>query len=129
MIVVAVDFDATCVDHRYPDRGRSVPGAARVLRRLTGAGHRLILLTMRSGPTLDAAVEWFHGLDIPLWAVNENPEQKTWTESPKVYANLYIDDAALGCPLVELGGFKRPCVDWEEVERILEARGLIPVEV
>ena len=48
--------------------------------------------------------------------INEDPDQKEWTQSPKVYANLYIDDAALGCPLIfnpELSD--RPFVNWPEV--------------
>ena len=37
--------------------------------------------------------------------------------SPKCYAQLYIDDAALGCPLIydpEISD--RPFVNWNEVE-------------
>jgi hypothetical protein len=116
MITVAVDFDGTCVDHRYPLVGEDVPEAARVLKRLADSGCRLILWTMRSGSELEDAVAWFEGKGIPLWCVNCNREQHEWTSSPKAYAQCYIDDAALGCPLGTFPGFSRPAVDWLAVE-------------
>ena len=59
--------------------------------------------------------------DIPLFGANENPTQKSWTTSPKVHANLYIDDAALGCPLIfDHAISSRPFVNWVMVEEILE---------
>lgn len=115
---IAVDFDGTCVTHEYPDVGREI-GAAPVLRLLASRGVRLVLWTMRSGKPLQDAVDWFKDHDIPLFGVNENPEQKSWTASPKAYAQLYIDDAALGCPLkpgIEGG---RPYVDWVAVRNLL----------
>lgn len=126
MIDIAIDFDGTCVTHEYPLVGQDI-GAVPVLKRLTDNGHRLILNTMRSGKELQDAVDWFQFNSIPLYGINENPTQKEWTQSPKVYAHLYIDDAALGCPIIwplridaEIGGIKRPHVDWKRVERLLE---------
>lgn len=41
------------------------------------------------------------------------------TSSPKVHADLYIDDAALGCPLIYNPDFSdRPYVDWEKVRQV-----------
>lgn len=71
---------------------------------------------MRSGDTLENAVKWFADNGIELWGVNRNPDQYKWTGSPKVYAQLYIDDAALGCPLIKPMNGKRPYVDWSLVE-------------
>ena len=43
---------------------------------------------------------------------------------PKSYAELMIDDNALGCPLrYDLQVSKRPFVDWETVELYLENMG------
>jgi hypothetical protein len=57
--------------------------------------------------------------------VNRNPEQTGWTSSPKAYAKVYIDDAALGAPLLP-GGYnestediERPYIDWEQVRKAL----------
>ena len=118
--VIAIDFDGTCVEHEYPSVGMDVEGAVETLRALNNKGHKLILFTMRSGDKLDKAVKWFKDRDIELWAVNENPEQKQWTESPKVYADIYIDDASLGCPIMFIDGVRRPVVNWRKVREWLE---------
>lgn len=123
--VIAVDFDGTCVEHNYPAIGMDVEGAVEVLRTLNKHGHRIILNTMRSGQRLEAAVRWFRDRKIELWAVNRNPEQEQWTTSPKVYADIYIDDSALGCPLIFLEGVRRPVVNWSKVRQLLESDGII----
>lgn len=117
---IAVDFDGTCVTHEYPNIGKDI-GAVPVLKKLTDSGHKIILNTMRSGDKLKEAMQWFTDNNIPLYGANENPTQKSWTESPKVFANLYIDDAALGCPLIfDHAISSRPFVNWVMVEEILE---------
>lgn len=125
---VCVDFDGTCVDHRYPDIGPDAPMAGPILRALVANGVRLILWTMRSGDELQAAVDWFRTRKIPLFGVNSNPEQVTWTTSPKAYAQAYIDDAAVGAPLMEVAGYKRPCLDWVEAQRHLVRGGFLKEE-
>ncbi|MFA5599120.1 MAG: hypothetical protein WDA06_00850 [Phenylobacterium sp.] len=117
---VAVDFDGTVVDHCYPDIGSEVPGAEEWLKKLDSAGVKLILFTMRSngieGNYLNEAVSWFKARGIKLFGINRNPTQDSWTDSPKAYAHIYVDDAAFGCPLKEnpkMGG--RPYVDWSVV--------------
>jgi hypothetical protein len=117
-LVVAVDFDGTCVTHEYPKVGRHI-GAARVLHRIVNEGGQLILWTMRSGQHLQDAVKWFEEHGVPLFGIQRNPTQDAWTDSPKCYAKIYIDDAALGCPLKSGLKGERPYVDWEAVEKIL----------
>ena len=90
--------------------------------------HKLILYTMRSGETLDEAVAWCAERGLKFWAVNENPEQKKWTDSPKIYANIYIDDAAFGCPLKDIE-FERPVVDWSKVVETLKIGEQFMVEI
>lgn len=121
MTIFAIDFDGTCVEHKFPDVGKDI-GAASVLKRLVENGHNLILYTMRSGINLPPAIEWFKINDIPLYAVQENPTQKTWTNSPKCYAQVYIDDAALGIPLKKSQN-TRSYVDWGVVADLLEEQG------
>ncbi len=122
---IAIDFDGTCVEHDYPAVGMDVEGAVDTLRALNKRGHRLILYTMRSGEKLEAALKWFKERKITLWAVNRNPEQEEWTESPKVYADLYIDDSALGCPIMFIEGVRRPVVKWAKVRTQLEFDGVL----
>ena len=122
---IAIDFDGTCVTHDYPRIGKDI-NAVNVLKKLVANGHKLILNTMRSGKELKEAINWFKKNDIELYGANENPTQKKWTNSPKVYANLYIDDAALGCPLkMDLSLSDRPFVDWEAVSCLLKDNGIL----
>lgn len=134
---IAIDFDGTCVTHEFPQIGKDI-GAQPILRALVKRGHRLILNTMRSnngdlplftatgevvntsGNFLNDAVEWFTLNHIELYGIQENPGQKSWTSSPKCYAQLYIDDAALGCPLTYPADGGRPYVDWVEVAYLLK---------
>ena len=116
---IAVDFDGTCVTHDYPRVGKDI-GAVPVLKRLVGKGHQLILWTMRSGKELNDAIKWFEDNGIELYGIQENPNQKSWTASPKAYAQLYIDDAALGSPCkVDPSLSNRKFIDWKEVEIML----------
>jgi hypothetical protein len=122
---ICIDFDGTIVDHRYPEIGEPVPMAIKWLLRLQSCGAKLILFTMRSndpqfGNLLTDAVEYLEKNGIKLFGINSNPDQKTWTVSPKAYGHIYVDDSAFGCPLVQPKGFARPCVDWKKVGPQLE---------
>lgn len=131
--IIAVDFDGTCVTHEYPSIGRDI-GAVPVLKRIVESGNRIILWTMRGHTlpnasvfeidTLNEAIEWFRKNGVPLYGVNINPTQHEWTSSNKCFAHIYIDDAALGIPLID-NGIDRPYVDWKEVEKLLEKMGVI----
>ena len=123
-LVIAIDFDGTCVTHEYPYMGSDI-GAVPVLKELADAGYRLVLNTMRSGKTEKEAIKWFKDNDIPLFGVNCNPEQKSWTKSTKVFADLYIDDSALGVPLTSSPTSTRPYVDWIRVREWLVAEGYL----
>lgn len=135
-IVFGVDCDGTVVKHKYPLMGEDVPDAVRVLTRLVKHGHKLVINTMRSDKYLQDAIDWFELHNLPIYGANKNPNQSTWTNSPKVYADVYIDDAALGCPLrydtkiidnksVVVDG---PYVCWNSVEILLEIAGYLPQE-
>lgn len=80
-----------------------------------------------SNDILQDAIDWFKENEIPLWGINENPKQKEWTSSPKVYANIYIDDAALGTPLIyaKEGELYRPYVDWNRMRTLLKIKGVL----
>lgn len=117
-MIIAIDFDGTCVTHEYPHVGQDI-GAAPVIKKLVERGDQIILFTMRSGAPLQDAVNWFANRGIPLFGVNMNPEQNTWTQSPKPYAHIYIDDAALGCPLIQPVVAGRSFVDWARVATML----------
>ena len=80
---------------------------------------------MRSGEQLADAYQWYKDRDIKLYGINANPSQHHWTESPKIYAHLVIDDNTLGCPLIVDDYSDRPYVDWNQVENYLEKHSII----
>lgn len=121
---ICVDFDGTCVKHEYPKIGADI-GAIPVLKELVDAGHNLILFTMRSGNELAESVEWFSKNEIKLYGINTNPSQSEWTKSPKAYGQIYIDDAAIGCPLMIPNMGERPYVNWDNVRIQLVVKGAL----
>ncbi len=122
---IAIDFDGTLVTHEYPNVGKDNEGSVNVVKELIKKNHNIILYTMRSGKTLQDAIEWCKKHEIPLYGVNYNPSQ-TWTESPKAYAQLYIDDAALGCPIkFDKNISSRVFVDWIKVREMLVNMNII----
>lgn len=124
---ILIDFDGTCVAHLYPGIGQDI-GAVPTLRELVRKGHRLILFTMRSERDggLNAAIRWFTKNKIQLFGIQENPGQQKWTDSPKAYGHLIIDDTALGIPLLfDETISDRPYVDWIKVCEMLIKKGLI----
>jgi len=135
---ILIDGDGTAFSHEFPYIGNDI-GSVPVLKKLTDNGHKLILFTMRShrhffhadGTTRDClqeAIDWFAKNDIPLYGIQTNPTQKDWTDSPKAYGQLMIDDTAVGCPLkIDKKISQRPFVDWEKVEELLTIKGLINV--
>ena len=140
-MIIGIDFDGTCTTHEFPNVGKDI-GAIPVLKKLVENGHQLILFTMRSnvenpqsndpniinkkGNYLDDAVNWFKDNDIPLYGIQTNPTQHTWTTSPKAYCQLYIDDVALGCPLLFNDKISnRPFVNWKVVEKYLHTNTIL----
>ena len=126
MKIIALDFDGTIVKHEYPKIGEPVPHALRVINRLMGLSYvKLILYTLRSCTALTDAVDYCLKGGITFWGINQNPDQRSWSQSPKAYANLYIDDAALGCPLIYPNDNSRPFVNWTHVELLLESMNIL----
>ena len=48
-MIIAVDFDGTIVEHRYPEIGREIPFAVETLKKLIEDRHQLILWSVREG--------------------------------------------------------------------------------
>lgn len=119
MAVIGLDFDGTVVRHEYPKVGKDV-GAVKYLKALIKNGHKIVLNTMRGTKNgdIEDAIKWFEENNIPLYGINRNPNQD-WTDSPKVYADLYIDDLALGVPKIYDEETNRYYVDWIGVRDIL----------
>ena len=98
-MTIAVDFDGTIVEHRYPAIGREIPFAIDALKLLCAQHHKIILWTVREGVLLDEAVEYCRERGLRFYAVNKNyPEEKECHEgySRKLQADLFIDDRNFG---------------------------------
>jgi hydroxymethylpyrimidine pyrophosphatase-like HAD family hydrolase len=92
---IAVDFDGTIVEHKYPAIGKTLLFAFETLKKLQEQQHQLILWTYRSGKELDEAVEFCRKNGIEFYAVNKNYPEELFDEktvSRKIQADYYIDD-------------------------------------
>lgn len=99
-MIIAVDFDGTIVEDKYPDIGAERAFATETLRMLIRDRHRLILWTVREGRTLEEAVEWCRKRGVEFYAVNKDfPEENESTNahfSRKIKADYFIDDRNIG---------------------------------
>jgi hydroxymethylpyrimidine pyrophosphatase-like HAD family hydrolase len=98
-MVIAVDFDGTIVEHRYPEIGREIPFAIETLKKLIEDRHRLVLWTVREGKLLDEAVEYCRKRGVEFYAVNGNYQEEKHGNSDftrKINADVFIDDKNLG---------------------------------
>ncbi|MDA0946642.1 MAG: hypothetical protein RLZZ314_914 [Bacteroidota bacterium] len=98
-LLIAVDFDGTVVEDRYPAIGKPLPFAIETLTMLQNDGHRLILWTYRHGQKLAEAEAFLKNQGIELYAVNRSyPEESSHPRdvSRKIHADLFIDDRNVG---------------------------------
>jgi len=97
-MTIAVDFDGTIVEYKYPKIGKEKPFAIQTLRTLQREGNKIILFTSREGELLDDAVAFCHERGLDFFAVNSNqPANALFTrQTSKVIADVYIDDKNLG---------------------------------
>lgn len=107
---IAVDFDGTVVEDKYPKIGRPKLFAFETMKKLQERGHRLILWTYRHGDRLQEAVDFCKENGIEFYAVNRSfPEEEfDGTVSRKLNADYFIDDR-------NIGGL----VEWGEVYQLL----------
>lgn len=119
-LYVAIDFDGTLTNggDRYPECGEPNPHAIDVIKRLRRDGHYIILNTCRRDIPLQNAVKWMKHYDIEPDAVNDNPHAREiyspgdTSQTQKVFADIYIDDRALGVKKTSTGS-----VDFKYIKR------------
>ena len=98
-MTIAVDFDGTIVEHRYPKIGEEIPFATDTLKIWALERHKLILWTVREGELLEEAIEWCRQRGVFFYSVNKDyPEEEKSHNgfSRKLKADLFIDDRNLG---------------------------------
>ncbi|MCH4182387.1 MAG: hypothetical protein LKF48_04360 [Prevotella sp.] len=113
-MTIAVDFDGTIVEHRYPEIGQEIPFATETLRMLIKEHHRLILWSVREGKLLQDAIDWCRERGVEFWAVNRDYPEENGTInnnhfSRKLKVDLFIDDR-------QVGGLP----DWGEIYKIIQ---------
>lgn len=108
---VAIDFNETLVeDHPQGHKARLEEvelrkGAAEAVQKIKDKGVRIIIWTVRDD--VEDVSDWLDERDVPHDYVNYSPDQST--TSPKVEADVYVDDKAVNA--------RRP---WNEILEILE---------
>jgi hypothetical protein len=97
-VKIAVDFDGTIVEHKYPQIGKEQLFAFETLRALIKQKHQVILWTYRTGKELDEAIEFCRENGVEFYAVNKNYPEEYYdgSISRKIDADVYIDDRNLG---------------------------------
>ena len=114
-MIIAVDFDGTIVEDRYPAVGPFPPRRGGGAARLRREGYVLVLWTCRTGRSLAEAVKACAEAGIRFEAVNSNLRCRVvahgGSDPRKVGADLYIDDRGLA-----------PLPPWEEVYALVHER-------
>lgn len=99
-MIIAVDFDGTIVEHKYPAIGKEIPFAVETLKMLARDKHQLILWSVREGHLLQEAIDWCKERGLEFYATNkdypEENEEKNIHFSRKLKADLFIDDRNVG---------------------------------
>ena len=93
--IIAVDFDGTLCENKWPEIGSANEELIEYLRDRQKNGDKLILWTCRVDDMLRKAIEWCKENELTFDAVNENlPEiiENFGSDTRKIFANEYIDD-------------------------------------
>lgn len=122
--IIAIDFDGTVVTHAYPHMGMDA-GAVPVLKEARGerlqthpVHHAQRTTTRKSRPMVQ-------GTENSAVRHQRESRAEVLTSSPKVHADLYIDDSALGCPIRFMDGVARPVADWVKIRQQLVEAGYL----
>ncbi len=117
--LIAIDFDGTIVEDKYPDIGKPLMFAFETIKKMQEDGHRLVLWTYRKGKKLDEAVEFCKKNGIEFYAVNKNFVEEDYTPDVprKLKADIFIDDR-------NIGGF----IGWGRIYQILNGEDIENVQ-
>ncbi|GLB52201.1 hypothetical protein NBRC110019_12400 [Neptunitalea chrysea] len=123
-LIIAIDFDGTIVEDKFPDIGTPKLFAFETLKKLQDAGHLLILWTYRNETKLQEAVDFCKKNGIDFYAVNKSYPEEVYTEeiSRKIHADIFIDDRNFG-GMISWGAIYQQLVK-EEPEQKTQKKGL-----
>lgn len=107
--IIAVDFDGTLVEDKYPEIGPKIDLVFEAVKRWKRMGYKIVLWTCRDGEPLKEAVSFCLNNGLVFDAVNRNiPEvvELFQNDTRKVYANFYLDDKNMRPAILEaIGNF------------------------
>jgi hypothetical protein len=116
-MIIAIDFDGTIVEHKFPEIGTPKPYVFDVLKKWKMQGNVLILWTCRNNmdhelsgrKVLDEAINFCKDNGLIFNCINENYLNLGINPLPKIYADLYIDDK---------GAFAK--IDWLVLDELVQ---------
>ena len=94
-MIIAVDFDGTLFENKYPDIGEPKWNVINYCKQSQAEGNKLVLWTCRTDADLAIAIEACQKVGLVFDSVNANIEERAEAyggDSRKVSADLYIDD-------------------------------------
>lgn len=104
--IIAVDFDGTIVQNKWPEIGKINDFVVNKMRREKEEGTIIILWTCRTGRELREAVEFCEKNEIPIDYANEDcnwVKENFGNNGIKIFAHQYWDDRAINVDdIVEL---------------------------
>lgn len=95
-MIIAVDFDGTIVEHKYPKIGKPIPFAIETLLQLQKENHQLILWTVREGKLLQDAIDYCAERGLNFYAANANYPEEAVPSPRKLNVDMFIDDRNIG---------------------------------
>ena len=96
-IIVAIDFDGTIVEHKYPKIGDFIKDAKKYINKLYDEGYYIIIWTCRAGHQLIDMINFLDESGVKYHKINENADFDIigFKPAPKIFAHYYVDDANL----------------------------------
>lgn len=114
-MIIAIDFDGTIVEDRFPQIGELRPGAVEAIQYFRQRGFYLILWTCRTDKRLAEAAQFCGENGLHFDAYNSscpsNIDKFSGNDTRKVYADLYIDDKT-----------HAPLPSWPELVELINVR-------
>ena len=120
VIPISVDWDFTITKCSNWDDGTMDVNldAIRVMKEWTEKYNvGWILDTMRPDNLLDEPLKVLEENKVKMYGIRRNPQQEM--HEHKIFALFCLDDRNIGTPLMMGEGCNRPCVNWEEVDKIM----------
>jgi|YelNatPaOPRAMG01_1025707.scaffolds.fasta_scaffold06430_4 ribonucleotide monophosphatase NagD (HAD superfamily) len=112
MNVIAIDFDGTIVEDKYPEIGELKDGARETINALSHEGYFIIIWTCRTGEKMLEAEAFLRKNGVRFDAINESSPENlakyNGNDTRKVHAHIYIDDSAV-----------TPLPHWNEIYQLV----------